>query len=119
MGQQVRIAGQTFPFELVVACIVFLGFCLLALRLRTLLFLTIVVLFLPSLDLGSFGLLRLARYLRWAFLVAIVAKGLTTNFRLGFRPREWSPGHLLVLALSGLVVLSMFWSISPTWTVRK
>ncbi|MEN8149673.1 MAG: O-antigen ligase family protein [Planctomycetota bacterium] len=116
MGYDVRIGGQAFPLELVIACIVFLGFCLLALRLRTLLFLTIVALFLPSLALGE--VVKIARLLRWAFLVAIVAKGLTTNFRLGFLPRPWTTGHRLVLALSVLVLASYSWSISPGWTFR-
>lgn len=48
-GYPVRIAGRSFAVEFVVACIVLLGFSLLALRLRTLRFLATVVRFLPAL----------------------------------------------------------------------
>ena len=39
MGHNVQIFGYILPIEVVIACIIFLGFCLLALQLRTLLFL--------------------------------------------------------------------------------
>jgi len=117
LGHSIRILGYSFPLELVIACIVLLGFCLLALRLRTLLFLTIVALFLPSLDMEPIAVP--ARLLRWAFLVSLVGKGLATNIRTGFRPRPTTGAHRIVLLLTVLVAVSFSWSIGPSFTLRQ
>ena len=118
MGRNVSIFGSVLPIEVVIACIILLGFCLLALQLRTLLFLTIVVLFLPSLDMPMMIAVP-ARILRWAFLVGIVGKGLAANIRTGFRPRPDTKAHRLILLMSVLVAVSASWSIGPSFTIRQ
>jgi O-antigen ligase len=112
-----RIFGESVPFPIVVGALVLLGFCLLALKLRTVLFLTIVVLFLPSLDMRHIA--GLGRILRWAFLFGLVGKGLATNLRRGFRPHPNTRVHRTILFLSVLIGVSMFWSIGPGMTIRQ
>ena len=92
-----RIFGETISFELVIAMQAIVLICLLALKLRTIIFLTLIVLILPGMDTPLYGISKL---LRWAFLVGLMAKGVTSGLTRGFRPDPLTKPHRIIIVMS-------------------
>ncbi len=114
--QTYRFFGETIHAELALAALAVIGFCLLFVNLRTVLFLTMIVLLLPSLDTPLAGP---ARLLRWAFLFSLMGKGILTNLAHGLRPRPVTRVHKLVFLLAGYLLVSAAWSIGRTVTLAQ
>ncbi len=108
--------GEALAAELVYALLGVLAISLLFLNLRTVLLLALIFLTLPSLDTPLAGVSRL---LRWAFLAALLGKGLLGNVRGGFAPRPSTREHSVVLILCGLCIVSAAWSIGSGVTLAQ
>lgn len=104
-----HIFGETISGPLMLAFLGVVATCLLAFRLRTVLLLTLIALFLPSLDIPQAA--SLSRLLRWAFLAGLIGKGILVNARHGFRARPSTREHRLLLAFAALILVSAAWSI--------
>ena len=110
-----RVFGEVFPASVVFVALGVIAFCLLTLKLRTVLLLTLIALFLPSMRITYLS--GASRLLRWAFLAGLVGKGLLLNFRMGFRPNPVTREHRTILVLAFLMLLSALWSIGPEITL--
>ena len=112
-----RIFDTFIRVELMGALLVCMAFCLFALKLRTILFLTLVALLLPSLEV--FWSSTEVRLIRWPLLLALVGKGLFTGTSRGLAPRPVTGAHRLLILLSVLILASWLWSIGPGRTLAQ
>jgi O-antigen ligase len=99
-----------------IAIFLLMAAALFVLRLRTLLFLTILALLLTGL---ATPLYQTSRLLRWPFLVALLGKGILSGFARGLRPDPPTAAHRVLAMLSALAVVSSLWSLGPGISIAQ
>jgi O-antigen ligase len=110
----VNLFGETLPIEVLFAFVAALTCCLLIFRFSTVLFLTLLCLTLPSIQIPE--LARFGRWFRWAFLAALAVKGLSGGVSRGVVPRPVTLPNVLILLIAVHALASTAYSFGPELT---